>query len=168
MARADIDVILNRVEALALEIESFVPLNNKNIQFRADLAGLLVVAIAASYESCVKETLVNYASRHHGKFAVFAQNHYSKLSSRVRLSDLHKYASTCDGAIQYRFGQLIKSRKTKIVNRVGKDFTKSYDQILDWRHDFAHEGLRNTTVEEALSTHTFGKRVMYAFNDAFE
>lgn len=168
MARADLYPILARVEQLAQEIESFVPLTNRNIQFRADLAGLLVVAIAASYESCVKETLVNYASKHHPQFGVYAQNQYSKLSSRVRIGDLYKYASTCDNAVHHKFGLIIKDRKNRLMHRVGRDFTKSYDQILSWRHDFAHEGLRNTTVEEALSTHTFAKRVLYAFNDAFE
>lgn len=168
MARADLYPILARVEQLAMEIENFVPLNISNIQFRADLAGLLVVAIAASYESCVKETLVNYAGKRHPQFGIYAQNQYSKLSSRVRISDLYLYARTCDNAIHHRFGVIIKDRKNKLVQRVGMDFTKSYNQILNWRHDFAHEGLRNTTVEEALLTHTYAKRVLYAFNDSFE
>lgn len=168
MARADLDMILGRVEQLALEIEKFVPLDTKNIQFRADLAGLLVVAIAAAYESCVKETLVSYAGRHHAKFETFAQNQYAKLSSKVKLSDLYKYASTCDPKVHFRFGQIVKERKLRIVNRTGKDFTKAYEQILSWRHDFAHEGIRNTTIEEALATHTFAKRVLYAFNSAFD
>lgn len=168
MSRADLDPIFVRVEQLAKEIESFVPLNNQNIQFRADLAGLLVVAIAASYESCVKETLVNYATRHHTQFGVFAHNHYARLSSRVRLSDLYKYARTCDDAVHHKFGVLLAQRKAKTSARIGKDFAKSYEQILSWRHDFAHEGLRNTTVEEALLTHTLAKRVLYTFDAAFE
>lgn len=167
MARADIDTVLARVEHLASDIDSHVPGDTKNIQFRADLAGLLVVAIAASYESCVKETLMNYAHRHHAQFGNFAQNQYKKLNSRISLSDLYGYAGTFDSGVHHRFGQLIKSRKAKLNARIGRDFTASYTQMLSWRHDFAHAGIRNTTVEEALNTHRLAKRVLYAFDDAF-
>ena len=167
MARSDIDDILGRVEQLAIEIESFVPGDPRNVQFRADLAGLLVVAIVASYESCVKETLINFASRHHEKFGVFAQNHFKKLNSRISLSDLNGYASTFDNTVQDRYGKLLKERKDRINARIGRDVTSAYKQLLNWRHDFAHAGTRNTTVEEALATHMLAKRVLYVFDEAF-
>jgi hypothetical protein len=167
MARSDIDEVLDRVESLAAEIEQFVPNDPKSVQFRADLAGLLVVAIASSYETCVKETLTAYAGRHHSQFAIFTQNHFEKLNSKVAVSDLYKYASTFDNAVHFEFGQLIKRRKGAIYKRIGKDFVASYNQILKWRHDFAHAGIRNTTVEEALATHRLAKRVLYCFDDAF-
>lgn len=168
MARREIDEILHRVELLALEIETFVPLDNRNVQFRANLAGLLVVAMAAAYETCVKETLVSYASRHHSKFAIFAQNQFSKLSSKIRINHLYGYASVCDTGVHQKFGQILVARKQKLKTKIGQDFTKSYDQILEWRHNFAHEGIKNTTVEEALATHTLAKRVLYAFDMAFQ
>lgn len=167
MARSDIDDILVRVEQLALEIESFVPGDPRNVQFRADLAGLLVVAIVASYESCVKETLINFASKHHTAFGNFAQNHFKKLNSRISLSDLNGYASSFDGQVHSRFGYLLKKRKDKLNARIGRDFISAYKQLLSWRHDFAHAGTRNTTVEEALATHRLAKRVLYVFDEAF-
>lgn len=123
--------------------------------------------MAASYEACVKETLMGFAGRHHQQFGTFAQNHFQKLNSRVALSDLYKYARTFDNAIHQRFGHIITIRKMKLQERLGVDFTKSYAQILSWRHDFAHAGIRNTTVEEALRTHRLAKRVLYAFDEAF-
>ncbi len=168
MARSDIDQILIRVEDLAKEIERFVPDGSKNIQFRADLAGLLVVAIAASYESCVKETLMNFASRHHEKFGLFAQNHFKKLNSRISLSDLSGYASTFDSSVHSRYESLLKARKNRIDKKIGRNITSAYKQILSWRHDFAHAGIRNTTVEEALTTHMLAKRILYIFDEAFD
>ncbi len=110
---------------------------------------------------------MSFASRHHSQFGTFAQNHFHKLNSRVSLSDLYGYARTFDNAIHQRFGQIVDARRTKILNRIGKDITKSYSQILSWRHDFAHAGIRNTTVEEALMTHRLAKRVVHSFGDAF-
>jgi hypothetical protein len=168
VARSDIDAILGRATFLAHEINKFVPNDPKAIEFRADLAGLLVVAMAASYESCVKETLITFASRHHDQFGIFAQSHFRKLNSRISLQDLYGYAKTFDKTVHKKFTQLIESRKSKLVTRIGRDFTTAYSQILSWRHDFAHAGLRNTTVEEALATHCLAKRVLYSFDDAFK
>lgn len=54
-----------------------------------------------------------------------------------------------------------------LLDRKGVNIETSYEQILDWRHDFAHARGRNTTIEEAVKTHTSGKRVLYLFDDAF-
>jgi hypothetical protein len=168
MPRADLDLHFDRIERLVVEMQQFVPSDKiETAQFRADLAGLLVVSMAASYESCVKETLVTYATGHHVAFGNFATNNYSKLNSRISLSDLYGYAKTFDSGVHGRFGQLLDRRKKVIDNRLGKSIVASYRQILSWRHDFAHAGIRNTTIEEAMVTHRLAKRVLYVFDQSF-
>lgn len=168
MPRADLDVHFDRIEKLVLEMEQFVPTAAKGVAaFRADLAGLLVVTIAASYESCVKETLISYAGRHHVAFANFATNNYKKLNSRITINDLHGYTGTFDDNVSARFKALLDNRRRRIDVRIGKNIEKAYKQMLSWRHDFAHAGIRNTTIEEAIVTHRLAKRVLYAFDDAF-
>lgn len=168
MPRADLDIHFDRIEKLVIEMEQFVPPAAKGVAgFRADLAGLLVVTIAASYESCVKETLVSYAGRHHVAFANFATNNYKKLNSRIAINDLHGYTGTFDDNVSTRFKALLNDRRKRIDARIGKNIESAYKQMLSWRHDFAHAGIRNTTIEEAVATHRLAKRVLYAFDDAF-
>lgn len=168
MPRIDLDVHFKRIEQLVAEMQQFVPSDVVGVaQFRADLAGLLVVSMAASYESCVKETLVTYASAHHASFGNFTSKNYQKLNSRITINDLYNYARTFDDGVHQRFKALLDQRKRKIDARIGKNIESSYNQILSWRHDFAHAGIRNTTIEEATSTHRLAKRVLYTFNEAF-
>jgi hypothetical protein len=168
MPRTDLDFQFNRIEQLVSEMEAFVPPDLKGVAgFRADLAGLLVVTIAATYESCVKETLVAYAGRHHLAFGTFATNHYKRLNSRISINDLHGYTGTFDDNVSARFKFLLEERKRRIDTRIGKNIERAYKQMLSWRHDFAHAGVRNTTIEEAVLTHRLAKRVLYAFDDAF-
>jgi hypothetical protein len=163
MPRADLDSRFKRIDQLAAEIYQFVPAAQVGItQFRADLAGLLVVLISASYEACVKDTLVTFATKHHSAFGVFTINNYKKLNSKITIDDLYRYAATFDQDIHDRFKNLVTQRKMKINRRVGKNIESCYKQILSWRHDFAHAGLRNTTVEEALATHRLSKRILYS------
>jgi RiboL-PSP-HEPN len=168
MARLDLDDHINRVKALAGEMNQFVPIGDiRTSEFRADLAGLYVVAVAAAYEACIKEIIVNYATRHHQMFGQYALASYDKLNSRINMNDLHKYANTFDPVIGKKFKDHLKTNKDSINRRIGKDIEKSYKQVLDWRHDFAHAGKRNTTLEEAIRTHTLGLRVIYCFERAF-
>lgn len=168
MPRPDLDLQFDRIDRLVKEMGQFVPASQiETAEFRADLAGLLVVSIAASYESCVKETLVSYAASHHAAFASFATNNYAKLNSRIAINDLYGYARTFDSGVHRRFGELLTRRKKAIDERIGKNILSSYKQILDWRHDFAHAGVRNTTIEEAMTTHRLAKRVLYVFDEAF-
>lgn len=168
MSRADLDEHLKKIDALSDEIIRHVPHHTSQaVEFRADLAGLLVVAIAASYETCVKDTLIRFASRHHDFFGEFVENNYMKLNSRINIKDLHSYAKTFGCGINNKFKEKLNLRKKKLNDRIGQDIENRYLQILSWRHDFAHGWVRNTTVEEAMITHKLAKRVLYIFDEAF-
>lgn len=168
MLRADLDLHLSKIDELIDEINEIVPSTSyKTVQFRADLAGLLVVAMAATYETCIKEILCEYASKQHISFGNFAMRHYEKLNSRIRVKDLEGYCKLYDPSLHRKFKYLISHRKKNILERVGKNIETSYDQILDWRHAFAHARVRNTTIEEAIETHRVGKRIIYIFSETF-
>jgi RiboL-PSP-HEPN len=168
MPRADLDLHFAKIDALIAEINGFVPSTDyRAVQFRSELAGLLVVAMAATYETCVKDILYEYANRHHVAFGKFALRNYEKLNSRVQINDLRKYCELFDPAIKLRFRDNLSTRKKSLLDRTGKNIETSYEQILSWRHDFAHARIRNTTIEEAGATHRLGKRVLYVFDEAF-
>lgn len=168
MPRSEWSSYLVRIDKMAEEINAFVPRNQIQFtDFRADLAGLLVVAIAASYESCVRETIVNYTGRTHRLFGLYAARNYERLNSRIAISDLYQYTRVFGDNINSNFKRALAARKKDILQRVGTDIIQSYEQILEWRNEFAHTGRRNTTIEEAMRTHVFAKRVMFAFSDAF-
>lgn len=168
MPRVDLDMHFSKIDDLVREIEELVPSNSyRCIEFRADLAGLLVVAMAATYETCVKEILYEHANRQHIAFGEFALRNYDKLNSRIQVKDLKKYCETFDPNICLRFKMRLASKKQKLLSRAGKNIETAYEQILSWRHDFAHGGIRQTTIEEATATHRIGKRILYVFDDAF-
>ena len=64
-----------------------------------------------------------------------------------------------------RFKDRLTAKKKLILDQVPEDTETSYEQILSWRHDFAHAGIRQTTMEEDAATHRIGKRVLYIFDD---
>lgn len=169
MSRQDLIYITKRIDRLSSEIDTFAPVSTMGIgQFRGDLAGMLTVIISASYESCVKETIMNFASKHDHQFYEYTSRNYNRLNSKIALRDLYKYTKTFDPKINEEFKRLLSERENSIQNRLGIKISSQYEQILKWRHDYAHAGTKDTTIEEAMRTHRFGVRVLFCFNDAFD
>jgi hypothetical protein len=169
MSRGELHHHFYKIEKLTKEMSQFVPAKTPEAnEFRADLAGLLVVAIAASYESCVKEILINFAAKRHVIFGEFASNHYNRLNSKIRVKDLSAYSKLFGSATHDKFWQGLKRRSEAIRARLGQHIEGHYENILDWRHAFAHSWARNTTIEEITITHRFASRVIYCFDDAFK
>ena len=168
MSRLELNSNFNRIKTLVSEIEQFAPVDNtRGISFRGDLAGLLVVLMVATYENCVKNTLVSYAYSCNDKFGDFTLNRFDRLNSRIAVGDLNYYAKMFGKSTHQSFKRLLSSRKERIQNFTGQNVEESYQLLLVWRHNFAHTGNRITTVEEAVRTHRFAKHVLYSFDDAF-
>ncbi|WP_152988311.1 HEPN domain-containing protein [Paracoccus sp. MKU1] len=169
MPRVDLDENFRKIDALIAEINALVPADGRyeGVQLRADLAGLLVVAMAATYETCVKEVMCAHASVRHDAFGQFAQRNYVKLNSRINIHDLKKYCGLFSPIMERSFKDELTSKRKKISDRTGKNIETAYEHILAWRHDFAHAWNRNTTIEEAARTHRLAKRVLYAFDRVF-
>lgn len=159
----------SRINSLVEEMNRFAPegLRGSN-EFRADLAGMLVVTIAAMYETCVKVTMVSYASKYGREFEGFTDRNFSKLSSKITHQDLRRYAATFDERVRDKFDEILDRRRKLTVRLTGRNPIKQLDQILHWRHDFAHAGLRQTTIGEAIATHRLASVVILSFHSAFQ
>jgi hypothetical protein len=160
--------LLEPIERLYDEISRFVPNDTPRLQFRSDLSGLLLVSMAASYENCVKEALISYCGSHHAVFGTFASNQYAKLNSRINLKDLIDYTKLFGAERHEAYKQRLSARRQSILQRTGRDICERYEQLLRWRHQYAHAGQQNTTIEEAFAAHTFAKRVILTFAETLK
>lgn len=80
------------IKKLFREINEIAPAGTPAMDsIRADLAGLLVVTLAATYENCVKTVLINYADNKNANFSYFVERQFEKLNSRITVRDLQGY-----------------------------------------------------------------------------
>lgn len=175
MAMPDVSLIISEMKFLVSNINSYVPAGSpSNNSFRSELSGLLIVSLAATYENCVKEILVENAENHHPAFGKFAEKQYDKLNSRVGLNDLYGYANKLGASLTAKFNQeLLKAeRRTGSVIAVDQNgqpkynkfkIVKEYHRLLECRHAFAHSRQKNTTIEEAYNMHRYGRFVILSF-----
>lgn len=169
MKRSDVIAYTEGINKVAEHSERFAPANLRGVnEFRAELGGLLTVLVASSYENIVKQVLVDYASRHNDTFGRFTESAFDRLDSRIKVADLHKYCKHGGLKVSVSFKRILGHRRElyQTISRV--EMEKSYERLLKWRHAYAHAGVKNTTIEEAMRTHREALPVLFAFAEAFE
>jgi RiboL-PSP-HEPN len=168
MAITELKAEFDKVDALAKSMANVAPISDPSlVSLRADFAGLLTVAMAASYENCVKQVILAYCDRHHSRFRQYAENKYSQLSSKVRVEHLHGYANDFGDDVAGAFKEDFACTKKRIEFYTGKNIEASLKQVMKWRHDFAHAWKQTTTLEEAITTHRYAKQVFIVFSKSF-
>lgn len=151
-----------KIDSLVNELNTIAPEGERKFRsIRNDLAGLLVVSLASTYENCVKTILIAYADLFHDKFSHQVEKKYSYLNSKIKSSSLTEYLSHFDGNVSF-----FNKRLSHVSEKMKTEIDKSYDQILTWRHSFAHANKSMTSINAAYKAHRYGKYVLYAFEDA--
>lgn len=152
---------LSYIDKMVKEFDRIAPSGvDKNTFVRSDLAGLLLIAICAVYENCIKKIMIEYSDGKHNEFSFFIENNYKRLNSRIRKNDLIKLLEMFSKAKGIGFKSKVKNFSNKVH---GVNLGDTYDQLLSWRHDYAHAKVSSTTLEEIHKHHRVGKFVVFYF-----
>lgn len=146
-------------------------------QIRGELAGMFAVSIMATYESIVKETLIEYAGRIHPKYQSHVEGDFSKMNARISLDNLKGYSNQF-GLAPWReseaprnattFHRLLEGRRVVVERRFRTNLSSSYSNLARWRNDYAHERTATITFGEVYDAHRVAQYVIRAFVKAFE
>lgn len=162
MKQSCIKIFFEKIDKLFDELEKVAPESDlKNSSIRNEFSGLMAVSLAANYENCVKSILITYADFFHDKFSHQVERKYNYLNSRIKFENLKEYLSHFDGDISY-FENKVQKQSLRLKNEINK----TYDQILMWRHSYAHTYNNITSLNAAYKAHRYAKYVLYAFEDA--
>jgi len=146
-------------------------------KIRNELAGMFAVTIVATYESIVKETLIDYAGRFHPKYQSHVENDFKKMNAKITLDNLKKYSdqfgltpwtepNTPKNATT--FHRLLIENRVLVERRFRMDVAASYGNLFRWRNDYAHERSAATTFGEVYRAHRVAQYVIRTFVKAFE
>lgn len=169
MNRSEVIALTSSIDQLVEHANRFAPEGKRGVaDFRAELGGVVTVLVASCYENIVKQVLIDYSSRHHIEFGRFTESSFARLNSRIQLRDLHKLCKHGGPSISESFRRRLNDRKVRYRSMSKTEMEKSYERILAWRHDYAHAGIKNTSLVEAVKTHREGFPVLLSFSEAFE
>lgn len=105
-------------------------------------SGFLALSSATVLELCVKELLIEHASRISPVFGVFVTKSYERLNGRVRIKALKEEHLPRYGTNYVKhFSELVSRTDRLTLSGRGRLISQSYDNVITWRHGFAHEGI---------------------------
>ncbi|HHH0660889.1 MULTISPECIES: hypothetical protein [Enterobacterales] len=158
-----IDVQLEKIAIMfdSVEIMLSNEQENSTISMHNEMSGLLSITISAIYENCIKFIMEQYSLHYHEKFNSHVKESYDRLNSRIRIENLKSYISALSGN-KDNFERYI----SVINRRYVENIEVKYEQILNYRHKFAHANINDTTIDELKVFFKFSKHVIYAFESA--
>jgi hypothetical protein len=125
--------------------------------------GMVAVVGVTSYELAVKDIFIEFARLKHKVLEACTRDYFDRLNARIMYRSLHKeYAFHFGIKYQTKFRKKIRDTEKRLLRSQGKSILTCYNNLITWRHQFAHEGiLPNTaTFQEAVDCYEFGKNVI--------
>lgn len=125
--------------------------------------GFVSVAAVTAYELAFKEIIFGFCDKKHKILGSFSRDAYARLNGQIKLDQVK-------GTHVKRFGQIYSNRFKKKIEEAelaelrnsGRSIKSSYDNVIVWRHKFAHTGdiPQGPTYDEAKQSYYAGKAVL--------
>ena len=103
--------------------------------------GFLSDSAVTVYELAIKTIFIDFASKKHNVFGAFTFSHFDRINGRIKLHELRKtHIRSFGDKYLNRFDRNLEKMENNILISEGVSVRNSYNNIIQWRHDFAHEG----------------------------
>jgi hypothetical protein len=125
--------------------------------------GFVAVAAVTVYELAIKEILCTFGEKKHAVLGNFARSYFDRINGRIKYKILHEeYVASFGDKYVRRFRKKVQEREEHTLRSTRKSILTSYDNIITWRHQFAHEGRVPTsaTYQEAVDAYRAGKEMI--------
>jgi len=133
--------------------------------------GLVAIIAVTVYELCVKDIFYRFSQAKHNVFGAYVNKSFSRLNGRITLKNIKdEYLPRFGDKYLKRFNKRLESAEQNSLRNFGKSICSSYGNIIQWRHDFAHEGnfLTTVTYNEAVESYNLGKEVIRILNESMK
>lgn len=126
--------------------------------------GFVAVAAVTVYELAIKDIFYEFAKMKHNVFGNFVFKHFERINGRIKLDNLRRTYIERFG-IQYlvRFDTKLDVLDNISIHRGDGSIKETYNNIITWRHQFAHAGKipSTATYEEVTKAYSNGKGVIH-------
>lgn len=129
--------------------------------------GFAATNAVTMYELAIKRLLIRYCSLQHPLLGNVAENIFAKVNGKIKIEDIKKnFLSKIDHNLSLTFEAKIAEWEPIILVSSGKSIRNSYNNIIQWRHDFVHNGHppAHATLRETIESYYAGKCIIECLN----
>lgn len=131
--------------------------------------GFVVLSAVTVFELSIKEVLFTFAEKKHAVLGNLTRSKFEQINGRIKIPSLrNEFIKPFGEKYLTRFNRkLDEAELDSLRNRQGS-ILASYGNIIQWRHDFVHQGTgpRTTNYEEIKAAYIRGKEVIRCLDAA--
>jgi len=131
--------------------------------------GFVAVVCVTVFELAIKDIFIEFSDKKHKVFGTFTRKYFERINGKIKYKVLkNDYLPRYGSKYVDKYSKLIKETSDKYLRTDGIDILSSYNNIITWRNQFAHEGKIPTTATYAEVIRSFeaGKEVIHCLNKA--
>jgi hypothetical protein len=150
-------------DAVVAHLDGVVPALTDPL-LTAKYVGFVSVAAVTVFEMAIKDIFLDFATRKHVVLGNFVEAHFKRINGRIKLSVVtDEYVARFGDRYRTRFSQRLDAAAAAYLRTHRRDIKVSYNNLIVWRNDFAHQGRFNstTTYSEVVRAYADGKEVVH-------
>lgn len=130
----------------------------------AKYMGFAAVACITVYELAIKEILIEFSRKKHVVLGILSESMLGKINGRIVVDDIrNSYIKKFGVKYLDKFNKELKSTRDVFLSQNRRDITTSYNNLVLWRNQFAHNGVFPTqpTFDELYQNYEDGKEIIH-------
>ncbi len=125
--------------------------------------GLVAIASATVYELAIKDIFCDFSEKKHKVLGSFVSKYFERINGRIKTKMLkNDYIPRFGDKYLKRFKSKLDTKEREYLRNYGVSVLSAYNNLIEWRNQFAHEGKMPTTVTytEIKKAYENGKAVI--------
>ena len=155
------DTVINHIKTLSLPPGDYI--------LQESYAGFVCVISVATYEMAIKDILVDFCTKNNSLFGNFFASKFSRINGNIEINKIKSsFLKHFGEKYKKDFDDMFKHKKNILLKTMCKDIENSYQNIITWRHHFAHSATFKTpmtaTLAEVCDDYEAGKNVIHCLH----
>jgi len=129
--------------------------------------GFISVSAVTVYELAIKEIFCDFASQEHEVLGSFVLSYFERINGQIKLQKIKEdYIPRFGQKYVDKFKAKIEESELEILKTSKRSIKNSYNNIIEWRNQFAHKGdiPPTATYQEAIDSYFTGKEVIHCLS----
>ncbi|MCB9422845.1 MAG: hypothetical protein H6667_23805 [Ardenticatenaceae bacterium] len=125
--------------------------------------GFVAVTAVTVYELAIKDVFFDFGNKKHKVLGTFTRSYFDRINGRIKIQIIRdEYVRRFGDKYVTRFKKKIEETEELNIRLHGRSIQSSYNNIIIWRNEFAHEGKIPGTVtyNEVTASYEVGKEVI--------
>ena len=126
--------------------------------------GFVSVSAATVYELAIKEIFIDFAQKKHKVFGVYAESYFRRLNGRIKTGELRNtHIPRFGDRYVKRYRKMEEAAEKAALRDQGLSILAAYNNLIEWRNQFAHQGRIPTTATyaEVTGAYQVGKEIIH-------